>query len=87
MRAFHVVGVDLELGLGVNLCVIREQQVTVGLLRIGFLRIFVNDDAPVEDAVRVAVEYPVVKLAAAAMRAGVLDEHVIVHMLTAVADE
>ena len=40
-----------------------------------------------KDAVGVAVENAVIELAAAAMRAGVLDQHVVIHMLAAVADE
>ena len=54
VRALHVVGVDLQLRLGVDLRVIGEQQVAVGLLGVGLLRVFVHDDAAVKNAVRVA---------------------------------
>ena len=87
MGAFHVVGVDLQLRLGIDLGVVGKQQVAVGLLRVRLLRILVDDDASVEDAVGVAVENAVVELPAAAMRAGVLDEHVVIHMLPAAGDE
>ena len=87
VRALHVVRVNFELRLGVDLRGIGKQQVAVGLLRVGFLRVLVDDDAAVKHAVRVAVENSVVKLAAAAVRAGVFDEHVIVEVLPAVADE
>src|SRR5262249_18120411 len=87
VSALHVVGVDLELGLGVDLRVVGEQQVAVGLLGVGLLRVRVNDDAPVEDAVGALVEDAVIKLAAAAVRAGMLDEHVVVHVLGAAPDE
>src|SRR5713226_4213113 len=40
VRALHVVGVDLQLRLGVDLRVVGKQQVAVGLLGVGFLRIF-----------------------------------------------
>ncbi len=87
MGAFHVVGVNLQLRLGIDLRVIGKQQVAVGLFRVGFLRVFVNNDAAVKNAVRVTIENAVIELAAAAMRTGMLDEHVIVHVLAAVADE
>ena len=87
VRALHVVGVNFELRLGVDLRVIGKQQVAVGLLGVGFLRVLVHDDAAVKHAVRVAVEDAVVELAAAAMRAGVFDEHVVVEVLAAIADE
>ena len=87
MRAFHIVGINFQLRLGVDLRVVGEQQVAVGLLGVGLLRIFVDDNAAVENAVRVIIQNAVVKLAAAAVRAGVLDEHVIVEMLAAIADE
>ena len=66
---------------------IGKQQVAIGLLGVGLLRVLVDDDAAVKDAVRAAVENAVVELAAAAVRAGVLDQHVVVEMLAAVADE
>ena len=85
--ALHIVGVDLQLGLGINLRVIGEEQVAVGLLGIGFLRIFVNDDSAVKNTVRVVIEDAVIELAAIAVRAGMLDQHVIVYMLMAAAEE
>ena len=87
MRAFHVIGVDLQLWLGIDLRVIGKQQVTVRLLGIGFLRVFVYHDASMEDTMRVAIQNSVVELAAATVRAGMLDVHVIVEMLAAVAEE
>ena len=68
VRAFHVVGVDFELRLGVDLRLIGKQQVAIGLLGVGFLRVLVDDDAAMENAVRTAVENAVVELAAAAVR-------------------
>ena len=85
--ALHVVSVDLQLRLGVDLRVIGKQQVAVGLLGVGFLRILVHDDAAVEDAVCVAIEDPVVELPAAAARTGMFYQHVVVQVLVAIADE
>ena len=73
MRALHVVGVDLQLGLGVDLRVVGEEQVAVGLFRVGLLRIFVHDDPAMKDAMRMVVENSVVELAAAAMRTCMFD--------------
>ena len=87
VRALHVVGVDFKLRFGVDLRLIGKQQVAIGLLGVGLLRVLVHDDAAVKDAMCAAVENAVVELAAAAVRLGVLDEHVIVEMLAAVADE
>ncbi len=87
VRALHVVGVNFELRLGVDLRVVGEQQVAIGLLGVGLLRVFVDDDASVKNAVGMIVENAVVELTAAAVRAGVLDQHVVIEMLAAVADE
>src|ERR1019366_5401430 len=87
VRTLHVVGVDLQLRLGINLRVIGKKKVAVRLLGIGLLRIFVHNDASVKNTMRLAVQDSVVELTAAAMRTGVLDVHVVVQMLPAVADE
>src|SRR5690348_7737543 len=81
MRALHVVRVNLELRLRIDLRVVGKQQVAIRLLRVSFLRVFVNDNPSVKYAVRVAAENAIVKLAAAAVRLGVLDKHVIIEML------
>src|SRR5262249_40408069 len=67
MRALHIVGVDFQLWLGIDLSLIGEQQVAIGLLGISLLRVFMNDNASVKDTMRVAVQDSVVKLAAVAM--------------------
>ena len=41
--ALHVVGIDLELRLGVDLRLVGEQQVLVGLLGVGLLGVLVHD--------------------------------------------
>ena len=87
VRAFHVVGVNFELRLGVDLRAVGKQQVAIGLLGVGLLRVLVHDDAAMENAVRAAVQNAVVELAAAAVRAGVLDQHVVIEVLLSAADE
>ena len=64
VRALHVVGEDLELRLGVDLRLVREQQGLVGLLGVGLLRVGADADPAVEDAARPAVEDALVELVA-----------------------
>jgi len=85
--ALHIIGVDLQLRLGIDLRVVREQQIAVRLLGVGLLRVLVDHNATVENAVRMPIENSVVKLSTARVRAGVLDQHVIVQVLMAVADK
>ena len=51
MRALHVVRKDLELRLGVDPRILREQQRVVGLLAVRLLRDRMDVDLAVEDAV------------------------------------
>ena len=78
VRALDVVGEDLELRLGVDLRVVREQQRPVGLLGVGLLRVGPDDDLAVEDAARAIVQDALVDLAAAAVRLRVVDRRVVV---------
>ena len=87
VRALHVVSQNLELWLRVDLRIVGKQQVPIGLLGIGLLRLLVDDDSPVENAVRPIIQNPVVKLAAPAMRTEVFDEHVVVQVLATLSDE
>ncbi len=67
--------------------VIGEEQVAVGLFRIGLLRVFVHDDPAMKDAVRMIIEDSVIELAAAAVRACMFDQHVVVDVLMVAAEE
>jgi hypothetical protein len=87
VSALDIIGVDLELRLGVNLCVIGKQQVAIRLLGVGLLRVFVHYNAPVKDAMRMSIQNAVIELAAAAMRTGVLDMHVVVEMLPSISNK
>ena len=84
VRTLHVIGVNFKLRFGIDLRVVRKQQVAVGLLGVSLLRVFVNDDAPMKHTVRLAIQNAVVKLAAIAMRTGMLHQHVVIHVLATV---
>ena len=84
MRALHVVGVDLELRLGVDLGVAREQQVAVGLVGLGLLRVRVHVHPPVEHPAPAPAGDALVVLAACAVRRHVLDVGVEVGVLASV---
>ena len=58
VSTLHIVRVDFQLRLGVDLGVVGEQQVAVGLLGVSLLRVFVDDDPSVEDAVRLPSRIP-----------------------------
>ena len=50
VRAFHVVGVNLQRRLAVHLRIVAEQQRFAGLLGIGLLRDLADEDFALEDA-------------------------------------
>ena len=57
------------------------------MLGVRLLCVFMNNDAAMKDAVRVIIQNTVVELTAGAVRTSVLDQHVIIEMLPAIADE
>ena len=61
----------------------RQQKVLVGLARIRLHRVRLHDDVAVEDASPVAIDHALVKLAAGALRCGVLDRRRVVEVLPA----
>ena len=79
--ALHVVGEDLELRVGVDLRVVREQQRPIGLLGVGLLRVGTHEDAAVEHRLRLAGQDALVELVAGAVRRGVVDRGVVVDEL------
>ena len=83
MGALHVIGVDLELGLGVDLDVRREQEIVVGLVGVGLLGVGVHENPAVEDAPRSSVEHALVDLVARASALEVIDPGMEVHVLSA----
>ena len=84
MRTAHIVGENLKFRFGVDHRLVGEDQVLVGLLRIGLLGVFADDDAAIENRARSAIQDAFVQLVAAAIRLGVIDDRVIVNVLSAV---
>ncbi len=57
MAALDIIGVDLEFRLGVNLGLVAEQQVVIGLVRIRAVGTFMHDCFAVPDAATSRQEY------------------------------
>src|ERR1039458_6793661 len=72
MRAAHVIGIDLQLRLGIHHRIVGEHQILIGLLGIGLLRVFADDDFAIEDGVRLARQNSFIHFVAPAVRAWVL---------------
>ena len=87
MRTLHVIRMNLQLRLRVDLRIVGEEQIAVGLFGIGLLCVFVHDDPAVKDTMSMIVQDSVIKLPAAAVRAGMLDQHVIIDVLMVRAEE
>jgi hypothetical protein len=79
----HVVGVDLQLRLGVDLRLGAGQQVLVGQLGTGFLGLRMDVNAPVEHRRRAIGDDAAKHLVTAAVGHGVLDAGVVVDVLLA----
>ena len=86
VRALHVVGEDLQLRLGVDQRVVREQQRAVGLFRVGLLRVLAHDDLAVEHRPGTPAENALVDFVARAVGAGVIDGRVVVDQAVAVGE-
>ena len=78
MAADHVVGIDLELGLGEDFGLVRKHQTLAHQLGVGLLRIGTNDDLSIEDAARPVGEDAFVDFATPTVRLRVIDRGVIV---------
>jgi len=76
--AFDVVRINFELRLGVRRGVVREQEIFIRLLGVGFLGDGMDIDAAVKNAPRFVVKDAVEIFVAGAMRLGMLDNHVMV---------
>ena len=61
VRAFHVIRKNLQLRLGVDRRVVGQQQIAVGLLGVGLLRVGPHENFAVENALRFAVQNAVIK--------------------------
>ena len=83
VRAFHIVGIDLELRFGVHRRLVAEQDVLVGLLRVGLLRDRMHENAAVKHALRFVVQDSVEIFVTRAVRLSVFDNHVMIGELLA----
>ena len=83
VRAFHVIGINLELRLGVGGRVVGQQQIFVGLLGVGFLGDFAHQNAAVENPLGLVIKDAVEIFVAGAMRFRVFHDHVMIGELFA----
>ncbi len=81
--AFDVVGVNLKGGLGVHEDFVGEQERFAGLLGVGFLGVFLDEDFAFEDGHGFVGEDVLVKFVAGAVAFFVLKQGVIVDVLVA----
>ena len=81
VRAFDVVGEDLQLRLGIDMGLVGNQQIARLLSGVGLLRAFAHQDLAVEHGVRCAADHGLVQLPAAAMCMRVVDAAVHVGQL------
>ncbi len=81
VAAFDVVGVDLELRLGIDLGFFRQQQVVVGLVRIGAVGALVDDGLAVPDAAALAVQDAAVLLPRRGRAHAMIDARVVIDVL------
>src|SRR3546814_19493986 len=68
VAALHVVGVDLQLRLAVDLRLPRQEERPVELIAVGALGVRTDDDLALEDAAGALVEHALVDLPAGAVR-------------------
>ena len=87
VAADHVVGVDLELGLGIELGVRRQHEHLRHLLAVGLLRVGAHDHLALEHAARPVGEHALEQLAALAAGHRVIDDQRGVDVLGAAAEE
>ena len=73
VAAFHVVGIDLQLRLGVDLRLVGQQQCLAELMAVRLLRVLVDHDPPLEDGARGIIDHALEDLAARGPRLQVFD--------------
>ena len=81
MGALHVISINFQLRLGIDLGVPGKQYIFVGLLRVGLLGVGVYFYTAVEDAARAAIEDTLVHFFATAVGFRVIDARVEIHVL------
>ena len=86
MTAFYIIGMNLQLGFGVNDGIPGEKQILVGLPCVGFLRILVNENLAIEHSMRAASQDPFVQLPTSRSRLQVFYLGMVVNMLFPIDD-
>ena len=81
VRAFHVVGINLQLRLSINRGAVGQQQVFIGLLRVRFIRALVHVNATMKHRTRIVIEDAVKIFVTVAMRLRVIHYHVMINQL------
>ena len=84
VRAFHVVGKNLELRLRIDASCIRKQKIVVALLSISLLRFGMYVHLPVENSMRAAVEYSLVQLVTGTVWGDMLDARLVIDVLRSI---
>ena len=87
MARADVIGVDFELGLRVDMGIIREKQVRVRLTCIGFLCTRADDDASTKDTSRMIAEHAAIFLVTRALLRGMVDRREVVGMSLVASDK
>lgn len=84
MAALDIVGVDFQIGFGLELGLFGQQQVAVGLIGLGFLRAGFHEHMALEAAGGAVVQNAFEKLAAARLRALMVDLDPVADLLVAI---
>src|ERR1019366_1314441 len=81
--ATNIVGVNLQLGFGMDGGVFGKNEIPVCLLGVSLLRVRTNDDLPVKNRGGCSAEDALIQLMARAMGLRMIDHRVIIDMLAA----
>ena len=74
MGAFHIVGKDFELRLGVHPGFVRKQEILIGLPGVGLLCAMADKHFAVKNSPRLTVKNSFIKLMTGAVRLAVIDD-------------
>jgi len=83
VTALHVVGIDLQLGLGINGRFFADDEVVILLKGVRLLRVLVYKDLAVEDTGGLLEQHALVELVAKTKRLLVVDEGMVIDQLLA----
>src|ERR1041385_4883005 len=81
MSAFYIISKNFQLRLGVYDGIISQQNVFIGLVCVGFLRIFFHQDFTVKNSMRFSAKYSFIKLVAVAMWLRMINSRMVIQQL------